>query len=115
MRRMPNAYGRDLDLNLLRVFAVVAEAGSVRLLGVLEREAPRMRVVAVRVQFRTIGAALAAGLDTAVTVADELPSTICRQPLFTDTFTCLHDPRHARLRTLSEKEYFARPARSVGA
>jgi len=28
-RRMPSAYGRDLDLNLLRVFAMVAEAGSV--------------------------------------------------------------------------------------
>src|SRR3954470_1335905 len=26
---MPGVYGRDLDLNLLRVFAVVAEAGSV--------------------------------------------------------------------------------------
>ena len=26
---MPSAYGRDLDLNLLRVFAVVAETGSV--------------------------------------------------------------------------------------
>src|SRR6516164_6318306 len=26
---MPSAYGRDLDLNLLRVFAVVAESGSV--------------------------------------------------------------------------------------
>src|SRR5678815_4458217 len=26
---MPNVYGRDLDLNLLRVFAVVADAGSV--------------------------------------------------------------------------------------
>src|SRR6516225_3018945 len=29
MKRMPSAYGRDLDLNLLRVFAVVAECGSV--------------------------------------------------------------------------------------
>src|SRR5580700_2578964 len=29
MRRMPAAYGRDLDLNLLRVFALVAETGSV--------------------------------------------------------------------------------------
>ena len=196
---MPSAYGRDLDLNLLRVFAMVAEAGSVtaaasrlyltqpavsaalrrltdvvgaplfarsgrgliltsrgrrlrdalqphlgkiveaaldpptfdpatservlrvglndsselwllpQLLGVLEREAPKMRVVAVRVQFRTVGAELAAGLDAAVTVADELPASICRQPLFTDTFTCLHDPRRARLRTLTEKEYFARP------
>ena len=26
---MPKVYGRDLDLNLLRVFAVVAECGSV--------------------------------------------------------------------------------------
>ena len=26
---MPSAYGRDLDLNLLRVFVVVAETGSV--------------------------------------------------------------------------------------
>src|SRR6516164_5059050 len=26
---MPSAYGRDLDLNLLRVFAVVVETGSV--------------------------------------------------------------------------------------
>src|SRR5215475_5724085 len=29
MKRMPNVYGRDLDLNLLRVFTVVAETGSV--------------------------------------------------------------------------------------
>src|SRR5262245_31538241 len=29
MRDMPEVYGRDLDLNLLRVFAGVAEAGSV--------------------------------------------------------------------------------------
>src|SRR4051794_23820654 len=29
MRHMPKVYGRDLDLNLLRVFAVVAETGSV--------------------------------------------------------------------------------------
>lgn len=196
---MPSAYGRDLDLNLLRVFAMVAEAGSVteaasrlyltqpavsaalrrltdvvgaplfarsgrglvltsrgrrlrdglqphlqkivdaaldpptfdpttservlriglndsaelwllpRLLGVLEREAPKMRVVAVRVQFRTVGTALAEGLDAAVTVADELPATIRRRPLFTDTFVCLHDPRRTRLRTLTEAEYFARP------
>jgi LysR family transcriptional regulator, mexEF-oprN operon transcriptional activator len=168
---MPKVYGRDLDLNLLRVFAVVAEAGSVTeaasrlyltqpavsaalrrltttvgaplfarsgrglvltsrgerlrvglqphlqalvdaalsapkfdpatsertirigvsdsteiwllpsLLRVLEREAPHMRVVAIPVQFRTVGAALAAGLDVAITVADELPATIRREPL----------------------------------
>lgn len=195
---MPSAYGRDLDLNLLRVFAVVAETGSVtaaasrlyltqpavsaalrrltavigaplfarsgrglvltsrggrlrdglqphlqriidaalapptfdpatsertlrlgladsaelwllpRLLRVLEEEAPRMRVVSVPVQFRTVAAALAGGLDAAVTVADELPANIRRQPLYTDGFTCLYDPRHARLRTLDEDEYFAR-------
>jgi LysR family transcriptional activator of mexEF-oprN operon len=199
MKRMPSAYGRDLDLNLLRVFAVVAETGSVtaaasrlyltqpavsaalrrltdvvdaplfarsgrglvltsrgrrlqgalnphlqriidaaldppsfdpatservfrvglddavelwllpRLLRALEQEAPRMRVVALRVQFRTVAAALAEGLDTAVTVADELSASIRRQPLLADTFTCLYDPRRARLRTLTEKEYFSRP------
>jgi len=195
---MPSVYGRDLDLNLLRVFAVVADTGSVteaasrlyltqpavsaalrrlttavgaalfarsgrglvltsrgtrlrdglrphlqplidaalapptfdpmtsdrtirlgladsaelwllpRLLRVLEREAPRMRVVVVSVQFRTVGAALAAGLDAAVTVADELPATILRTKLITGGFTCLYDPRHARLRRLTEAEYFAR-------
>jgi LysR family transcriptional activator of mexEF-oprN operon len=196
---MRTSYGRDLDLNLLRVFAVVAETGSVtaaasrlyltqpgvsaalrrltgvvgaplfarsgrglvltsrgsrlrdglkphlqqivdaalappsfdpktsdralrlgladsvglwllpRLLRVLEDEAPRMRVVAMAVQFRSVAEALASGLDAAVTVADELPPTILRQHLFTDTFTCLYDPRHVRLKTLTEKEYFARP------
>lgn len=194
---MPEAYGRDLDLNLLRVFAVVAEAGSVTeaasrlyltqpavsaalrrltttvgaplfvrsgrglaltsrgerlraalrphlgalveaalapptfdpktcdrtlrlgisdaaeawllppLLRALEREAPRVRVVAVPVQFRTVGAALAGGLDAAITVADDLPSTIRRQPLHKAGFTCLYDPRHARLGKLTEAEYFA--------
>jgi LysR family transcriptional activator of mexEF-oprN operon len=75
---------------------------------VLEKEAPRMRVVSISVQFRTVAAALARGLDAAVTVADELPANIRRQPLYTDGFTCLYDPRHARLRTLTENEYFAR-------
>jgi LysR family transcriptional activator of mexEF-oprN operon len=195
---MNNVYGRDLDLNLLRVFAVVAEAGSVteaasrlyltqpavsaalrrltaavgaplfvrsgrglaltsrgqrlrdalrphlqalidaalapatfdpktsdrtlrlglsdahelwllpRLLRVLAREAPNMRVIAVPVQFRTIAAAIAGGLDAAITVADELPATIRRQPLLTGGYACLYDPRHARTRRLTEKEYFAR-------
>jgi LysR family transcriptional regulator, mexEF-oprN operon transcriptional activator len=195
---MPKVYGRDLDLNLLRVFAVVAETGSVTraashlyltqpavsaalrrltttvgarlfvrsgrglvltsrgerlrvglqphlqalvdaalapptfdpatsdrtirlglsdaaelwllppLLRVLEREAPHMRLVAIPVQFRTVAAALAGGLDAAITVADELPGTIRRAPLLTGGFTCLYDPRHARLRSLTEAEYFAR-------
>lgn len=196
---MPGVYGRDLDLNLLRVFAVVAETGSVtatasrlyltqpavsaalrrltttvgaplfvrsgrglvltsrgvrlrdglqphlqkivdaalapptfdprtservlrlgfvdsaelwllpRLLRVLARDAPRMRVVATPVQFRTVGHALAGGLDAAVTVADELPASIRREPLHKGGFICLYDPRHARIRSLTAKEYFARP------
>jgi LysR family transcriptional activator of mexEF-oprN operon len=194
---MPTVYGRDLDLNLLRVFAVVAESGSVteaakrlyltqpavsaalrrltatvgaplfarsgrglvltsrgtrlrdglhphleklidaalspstfdpmtsdrtlrlgfsdaaeqwllpQLLHVLEAEAPRMRVIALPVQFRTVGAALAAGLDAAVTVADELPARTRRRRLMTGGFVCLYDPRKVRLRKLTHAEYFA--------
>lgn len=185
---MNEAYERDLDLNLLRVFVVVAEAGSVteaarrlyltqpavsaalrrlreavgaplfvrsgrglalstrgqrllegvkphlealvaatrappafdprtsdrvlrlglsdtnefwllpRLLRVLEARAPRMRLVVMPVQFRTIAEALAnARVDLAVTVADELPVGTRRQPLFAGSFVCLFDPRHADL------------------
>ncbi len=78
------------------------------LLRVLEREAPRIRIVAVPVQFRTVAAELTSGLAAAITVADELPATIRRERLFYGGFTCLYDPRHAKLRTLSEAEYFAR-------
>jgi LysR family transcriptional activator of mexEF-oprN operon len=78
------------------------------LLRVLEREAPHMRVIATPVQFRTVAAALAGGLDAAITVADELPATIRRERLMSGGFTCLYDPRHARLRTLTKAEYFAR-------
>jgi LysR family transcriptional activator of mexEF-oprN operon len=174
---MNTSYGRDLDLNLLRVFAVVAEAGSVteaagrlyltqpavsaalrrltttvgaplfarrgrglvltsrgerlratliphlqavvdaalsspafdpatsertlrlglsnsaevtlvpQLLKVFAREAPRMRMIVVPVQFRTVGAALATGLDAAVTVADQLPASVRRQTLYRGGFT----------------------------
>lgn len=193
---MPVVYGRDLDLNLLRVFAVVAEAGSVTaaasrlyvtqpavsaalrrlqtavgaplfvrqgrglvltargeqlraaiqphlqalvdaalvadrfdpatsdrtfriglsdaselwllppLLRVLAKEAPGMRVIVVPVQFRNVAAALANGLDAAVTVADELPSSIRRQPLTSSGFMCVHDPRHTRFKRLTERVYF---------
>jgi len=78
------------------------------LLRILEREAPRIRIVAIPVQFRTVGAELASGLAAAITVADELPATIRRERLFYGGFTCLYDPRHAKLRTLTEAEYFAR-------
>jgi LysR family transcriptional activator of mexEF-oprN operon len=77
------------------------------LLRVLEREAPRIRIVAVPVQFRTIAAELAGGLAAAITVADELPATVRRERLFYGGFTCLYDPRHAKLRALTEAAYFA--------
>ena len=193
---MPAVYGRDLDLNLLRVFAVVAEAGSVTeaasrlyitqpavsaalrrlqvatgaplfvragrglaltargeqlrarvqphlqalvdaalvpakfdprtsertfrlgvsdsgftwllpgLLRVIARDAPRMSIIAVPVQFRTVASAFASGLDAAVLVADALPATIRRAPLFTGGFVCVHDPRHTRFKRLTTKTYF---------
>jgi LysR family transcriptional activator of mexEF-oprN operon len=196
MGNMPGVYGRDLDLNLLRVFAVVAECGSVTeaasrlyltqpavsaalrrltttvgaplfarsgrglvltsrgerlrdgvrphlqslvdaalspasfdpktsertvrlglsdaaelwmlpaLLRVLGHEAPRMRIVSIPVQFRTIAQAFADGLDAAITVADELPSSIRRERLITGGFVCLYDPRHAKLGKLTEARYF---------
>ena len=79
------------------------------LLRVLEREAPGIRIVAVPVQFRTVAAELTSGLAAAITVADEVPATIRRERLFYGGFTCLYDPRHAKLRkrTLSEADYFA--------
>lgn len=68
------------------------------LLRVLEREAPRMRLVVLPVQFRTVGEALAAArIDLAVTVVDELPAGVRRQPLYTGKFVCVFDPRHATI------------------
>lgn len=196
---MSETYGRDIDLNLLRVFAVVAESGSVTqaagrlyltqpavsaalrrltdavgaplfarqgrglaltsrgerllaevrphlkalvdaalapaefdpkssdhafriglsdaaeawllppLLRVLEQEAPRMRVISIPVQFRTVAAALSAGsVEAAITVADELPAGVRRQKLFMGGFVCLFDPRHARVKPrLRKDDYFA--------
>jgi len=78
------------------------------LLRALEREAPGIRIIAVPVQFRTVAAELMAGLAAAITVADDLPATIRRERLFYGEFTCLYDPRHVKLRRLTEAEYFAR-------
>ena len=205
MKSMPDAYVRDLDLNLLRVFAVVAEEGSLTraasrlyvtqpavsaamrrladflgselfarqgrgvvltsrgaeiataaraylgplvaatvagpafapatstatvrlgladaldgvllpaLLALLRSEAPGMQLVVHPVQFRTVeGALLSNQVDLAVSVADDLPRSIVRQPLLSHSppsgdFACLFDPRFAKLRkTLTEREYFAR-------
>jgi LysR family transcriptional regulator, mexEF-oprN operon transcriptional activator len=80
-----------------------------RLLHALASSAPHFRVVAVPVQFRTVGAALASGsVDLAVTVADELPPNARRQALFHEGFVCVFDPRRLKLkRRVSEREYFA--------
>lgn len=79
------------------------------LLNVLEREAPRMRLVALPIQFRTVGEALATRrIDCAVTVADELPRSIARRRLFDGKFVCLFDPRYTHLgRRPSERAYLA--------
>jgi LysR family transcriptional activator of mexEF-oprN operon len=80
-----------------------------RLLGTLRQRAPRMRVISVPVQFRTVAEALGSrAVDFAVTVADELPSTIKRLRLTAAGFVCLFDPRHVRVRSrISERDYFA--------
>jgi LysR family transcriptional regulator, mexEF-oprN operon transcriptional activator len=79
------------------------------LLRVLARDAPRMRVIAIPVNFRTVGEALTAQrLDAAITVADDLPPAIRREPLYDSGFVCLFDPRRVRIRRLRESDYFAR-------
>ena len=101
----PRTSERTLRLGL-------ADASEVWLLPALlrafEHEAPRMRVVAIPVNFRTVGDALAGQqIDAAITVADDLPPTIRREPLHPNAFACLCDPRHARPGRLSEADYFA--------
>jgi len=75
----------------------------------LESRAPRMRLVVLPVQFRTVSEALATGqVDVAVTVADELPAGTRRLVLFAGRFVCLYDGRRARLgRRVSRERYFA--------
>lgn len=79
------------------------------LLRAFATEAPRMRFIAMPVQFRTVGDAISTRqVDLAVTVADELPASILRRSLFVGGFVCLYDPRHARVKKrLTEREYFA--------
>lgn len=79
------------------------------LLRVFEREAPRMRLIIVPVQFRTVGEALVARrVDLAVSVADELPKIVRRKALYHGSFVCLFDPRHTRVgKRISEEAYFA--------
>jgi LysR family transcriptional activator of mexEF-oprN operon len=194
-----HAYARDLDLNLLRVFVVVAEAGSVtgaaeklyltqpavsaalqrlrdavgaplfvrsgrgialtargarlldearphldalvraalvqpafdaktsdavvrvgfsddnacwllpKLVRALGKHAPRMRLISIAVTFRSVADELVRGaVQLAVTVADELPADVRREPLSTGGFVCLFDPRHVSLGTRLTKERYLR-------
>jgi LysR family transcriptional regulator, mexEF-oprN operon transcriptional activator len=66
------------------------------LLRALAEEAPRLGLVVIPVQFRTVADARgSAAIDLAVTVADDLPAGTRRRTLFTGSFVCLYDPRHA--------------------
>ena len=75
----------------------------------LERAAPRMKLIALPIQFRTVQDALVhRRIDLAVSVADTLPDSIARRALFRGGFVCVYDPRHAKLGARpSERTYFA--------
>ena len=75
----------------------------------LERAAPRMRLIAIPIQFRTVQDALVhRRIDLAVSVADALPDSIARVALFRGGFVCVYDPRFAKLGARpSERTYFA--------
>src|SRR4051812_43355594 len=79
------------------------------LLRLLQDAAPHMRLVCSPIQFRTVSEALATRrIDLAVTVADELPSSVARLPLVQTHFVCLFDPRFVRLGAQpTERAYLA--------
>jgi LysR family transcriptional regulator, mexEF-oprN operon transcriptional activator len=79
------------------------------LLRVLDEEAPHMRIIVLPVQFRTVADALTSQrIDMAVTVADEMPTSVRRKELYHGSFVCLFDPRHTRIgKRISEEAYFA--------
>lgn len=78
-----------------------------RLLRALEKKAPRLGIVAVPVNFRTVGDALRARkVDVALTVADELPSGVRREPFAAGGFSLLFDPRKRKGARITEKAYF---------
>ncbi|HWZ91411.1 MAG TPA: LysR family transcriptional regulator, partial [Polyangiaceae bacterium] len=79
------------------------------LLRLLARDAPRLRLVVLPVQFRTVSEALLSGrVDLAITVADDLPAGMRRARLFSGGFVCLFDPRSVKLpKRLSIERYLA--------
>jgi len=85
------------------------------LLGKLRSRAPRLQLIVLPVQFRTVEDALLGDkVDLAVTVADELPRSIKRKALVKNAridgkLVCLYDARHMKRGTrLTERAYFAR-------
>jgi LysR family transcriptional activator of mexEF-oprN operon len=74
----------------------------------LAQRAPRLCLIALPIQFRTVAEAFERGkIELAVTVVDALPSSIKRQRLFGGDFVCLFDREHTRLgRRISERRYF---------
>jgi len=78
------------------------------LLRVFARAAPHLRLISLPVNFRTVAEAFTAHrLDAAITVADDLPPGLHREPLYDGGLVCLYDPRHARVGRLTEADYFA--------
>lgn len=79
-----------------------------RLLLDLAKHAPHMRVIALPVNFRSVGDAFNEGrIDVAITVADEMPASIRRTTAFVTDYVCLFDPRHVRFgKRPSEQTYF---------
>lgn len=83
-----------------------------KLLARLQREAPKVRLVVLPVQFRTVVDALVTKrIDLAATVADDTPSSLARESVHPgQKFVCLFDPRHAKLgRRPSLARYLAHP------
>lgn len=73
----------------------------------LVAQAPRMRLIVLPVQFRTVVEALASSaIDLAVTVADALPAGTRRRELFSGRFVCLFDPRQTHLGAKPTKERY---------
>jgi LysR family transcriptional activator of mexEF-oprN operon len=69
------------------------------LLRALAEEAPKLKLIVIPVQFRTVAEALASrAIDLAVTVADELPAETRRLAIYKGDFVVLFDPRHSSLK-----------------
>ena len=79
------------------------------LLKMLRDEAPKMRLVIVPAQFRSVEELLLSKkVDLALCVAEALPRSIRRRALGFGRFVCVFDPRFRKLsRSPSKREYFA--------